>query len=123
MPEPGGFADHIDDLLDRVGEPFSRGASIRRMLGGQGIFCDGVMFALIADDIFYLKVDDTMRAAFAAAGSEPFVYTRAGKQVALSYFTLPESASEDVDELRDWAHMALGAAERAQAGKPKRKSR
>jgi DNA transformation protein len=26
----------------------------RRMFGGFGLYCDGVMFALIADDVLYL---------------------------------------------------------------------
>ena len=122
MHEPAGYAEHVADLLGQLGDPFAGGARIRRMFGAHGVFCDGVMFALIADDTLYMKVDDETRAAFSDAGSEAFTYVKAGREIALSYVSLPESASEDVDELRDWAHMALAAAHRARAGKRKRKT-
>ena len=35
--------------------------SARKMFGGAGLYCDGVMFGLIADDVAYLKVDDSNR--------------------------------------------------------------
>jgi DNA transformation protein len=117
MPEPAGYAGHVADLLAQLGDPFTHGATIRRMFGGHGIFCDGVMFALIADDAMYMKVDDETRGAFADAGGTAFTYTKGGREIALSYFSVPDSANEDVDELRDWAHMALAAAHRAQKRK------
>jgi DNA transformation protein len=112
------FPDHTLDLLVQVGPPFDTHARLRRMFGGHGIFCDGVMFALIADDVLYLKIDDETKPDFAAAGSEPFLYEKAGKQVALSYMTLPDAADGDIDALELWAHKALAAALRAQARKP-----
>ena len=123
MPPGNDFADHALDLLVQVGPPFDTCARLRRMFGGHGIFCDGVMFALIADDTLYLKVDDETKPAFLDAGSLPFLYDKAGKTVEMSYVTVPDEASEDVGELREWAHMALAAANRAQAAKPAKKRR
>ena len=91
------------------------------MFGGHGIFCDGVMFALIADETLYLKVDAETRQTFLDTGNEPFVYERKGKAVELSYVTVPDTAAEDIDDLRSWAHMALAAANRAHAKKKPRK--
>ena len=91
------------------------------MFGGHGIFCDGVMFALIADDVLYLKIDDETKPAFREAGSEPFMYEKAGKQIEMSYMTVPGDAEEDIDNLGSWAHMAVAAANRANAKKPSRK--
>lgn len=122
MPAPAGYAEHVADLLGRLGDPFAHGARIRRMFGGHGVFCDGVMFALIADDTLYMKVDDETRDAFAEAGGAAFTYEKGGRQIEMSYFSLPESANEDIDELRDWAHMALAAANRGRATGQKRKS-
>lgn len=122
MEDGGSFADHALDLFVRVGPPFDTGARLRRMFGGHGIFCDGVMFALIADDTLYLKANDDTKPAFLDAGSLPFTYEKAGRAIELSYLTVPDEAGEDVEELRDWAHMALAAANRAQARKPRKKS-
>lgn len=91
------------------------------MFGGLGIFCDGVMFALIADETPYLKVDDETRQAFFDTGSEPFVHERKGKPVELSYVAVPDTAAADIDDLRPWAHMALAAPNWAQKKKKPRK--
>ena len=59
------FVTHVVDMLEPLGP-----VSARRMFGGYGIFLDGMMFALVADDTLYLKVDDESRSEFAAAGLE-----------------------------------------------------
>jgi len=59
---------HARDLLETLGR-----ISTRAMFGGHGVYCDGVFFALIADDRLHLKVDAQTREAFAAAGCRPFI--------------------------------------------------
>ncbi len=118
MEDGGSFAEHVLDLIVRVGPPFDTCARLRRMFGGHGIFCDGVMFALISDDTLYFKADDNTKPAFLDAGSLPFTYEKAGREIELSYLTVPDEAGEDVEELRNWAHMALAAANRAHAKIP-----
>ena len=71
--------------------------------------------ALIAFERLYLKVDDTTRAQWEAAGCEPFVYEGKGKPVRMSYYTPPHEAMEAPDLMLPWARMALGAALRARA--------
>ncbi|MEP4380336.1 MAG: TfoX/Sxy family protein [Alphaproteobacteria bacterium] len=122
MPQGQEFAEHARDLLTSVGAPFDQGTRLRRMFGGHGIFCDGVMFALIADETLYLKVDGETKPAFLEAGCESFTYDKGGKPVEMSYVTAPDDAAEDIDALRPWAHMALAAANRTQAKKKPRKS-
>ena len=68
------------------------------MFGGHRIFCDSVMFALIADDVLYLKIDDETKPDFTVAGSEPFLFEKAGKQVARFHMTPPDAADGDIDE-------------------------
>lgn len=116
VPE-GGYPEHVLDLLVQAGPPFDTGTRLRRMFGGHGVFCDGVMFALIADDLLFLKVDDATRPDFLAAGCTPFIYEKAGKPVAMSYVSVPEDAHENVEALRPWALLALAAANRAHAAK------
>lgn len=70
------------------------------------------MFAIISNDVLYLKATDHTKPLFVEAGCEPFTYmtTRAGikKQVALNYWSLPESALDDDDEFDDWIKRVLG---------------
>lgn len=109
------FLEHLRDMLGGFG-PFA----IRRMFGGAGLFRDGVMFALITDDVLYFKADEVSRAAFAAAGSSPFVYGRKGRDgVVMSYWRAPEDDMDDADGLAAWAAKGWEAARRAALKKPK----
>ena len=95
--------------------------SVRRMFGGHGVFADGLMFALESDGELYLKADDLTIPKLAAENSEPFVYKAKGREIALSYWKLPERLYDEADEFASFAREAFGAAQRA-AG-PKGKSR
>jgi DNA transformation protein and related proteins len=86
--------------------------SVRRMFGGAGIFCDGLMIGLVADGMVYLKADEPGQAAFTAEGMGPFTYGKAGKRVIMSYWRMPERLYDDPDELARWAADALAAARR-----------
>ena len=50
------------------------------MFGGHGLYVDDLFVALIAYERLYLKTDAQTRAAFEAAGCEPFVYDGEGKR-------------------------------------------
>lgn len=83
------------------------------MFGGQGIYRDGIMFALVADGELYFKADDQSADRFQSVGSEPFTYKGKGKPITMSYWRLPDTALDDPEELRDWADLAYQAAMRA----------
>lgn len=87
--------------------------TIRNMFGGGGVYHDGVMFALVAGDMLYLKADDTNRADFEAEGMGPFTYTGKNKPVSMSYWQLPEALYDDPERFTDWARKAFEAAARA----------
>ena len=106
------FVTHVVDMLEPLGP-----VSARRMFGGYGIYLDGMMFALVADDTLYLKVDDESRSEFEAAGLEPFRYSKKGKTYGMSYHAAPEDALENAELLRDWARRAVDAAMRAARAK------
>ena len=120
------FIRYLRDQFRRWGP-----VEIRRMFGGHGVFRGGTMFALIHDEMLFLRSDDANRAAFAAAGMGPFRYRRRGKLVALAYHQAPPEAVEDSDILGQWADLAFAAAlrrsgaraKRAAAKKPKAKRR
>lgn len=90
----------------------------RAMFGGCGFYLDGIMFALIVGDSFYLKTDDKSRSRFEAEGCAPFTYeTEGGRNVITSYCEAPARAMMDAGELLDWAEGAVAAARRARSGK------
>jgi DNA transformation protein and related proteins len=102
---------HRDFILDLLAplDPMAR-----RMFSGVGLFHGGVMFGLLVRDAFYLRVDDDTRQRFEHAGSGPFSYVRAGREVSLTaYYEVPEGLLDRPDELLRWARDAIGAARAA----------
>ena len=120
MRRPGGFVEHLEDLLAPLGPVVSR-----RMFGGWGFYLGDLFFAIADEERLWLKVDDETREAFLAAGSEPFVYeraaspTRSGRhEVSLSYYAAPDAALEAPEDMLPWARRAIEAARRARERKP-----
>lgn len=112
-------ADAIRDLLAEIGP-----VRIRRMFGGQGVFADDLMFALEADGELYIKADKETESLFAEAGSTEFVYTKAdGRDFRMSYWLLPDSASDDPAEAAVWARYGVEAARRAAFKKTAKRKR
>ena len=98
--------------------------SAKRMFGGYGIFRDGLMFALVADDTLYFKADGESRVAFEEEGLSPFSYgTAGGKRVVMAYWRAPERCLEEPDEMAQWCQRAFGAALRSPAGTKKKGGR
>ncbi len=87
------------------------------MFGGAGVYRDGLMFALVADNEVFLKADDASAPRFRAAGSRPFVYEKGGKQVDMSYFSVPDEALDEPERLKLWADLAFETAVAASKAK------
>ncbi|MFA6266928.1 MAG: TfoX/Sxy family protein [Pseudolabrys sp.] len=99
-------AEFVHDLFRDFGT-----VQIKRMFGGAGIFADGVMFGLIADDVIYLKTDDNTRPAFEREKSKPFQFAKKSGQVMVtSYWRVPDRLYDDGNELADWARAAHSVA-------------
>ena len=115
-------AEYIDFLKEQLSD-FGP-VTVRRMFGGAGIFRDGLMFALIADETLYLKADAASQGEFEALSLPPFTYGAKSKRTVMSYWRAPEACLDDRDEMTEWARKAYDAALRAQkpakAGKPSR---
>ena len=112
------FRDHLLDLLAPLGP-----VRAKRMFGGGGLYLDGTMFAIVADDVLYLKADDGNRGDFEARGLPPFRYSRGGREFALSYHEAPPDLLDDADDLAAWARKAWEAARRSGTGGNQRKAR
>ncbi len=88
--------------------------SANRMFGGAGLYAEGVMFALIAFDQFFMKADPSLATEYEAAGSEAFVYdTKKGPRRIGGLWRLPDSALDDPDEALNWARKSLAVAQAA----------
>ena len=117
------FHDFVAELLEGMGP-----VSIRKMFGGAGVYADGLMFGLIADDTLYLKTNEQLRKELGGAGSQPFVWTpqsgpRKGESVDLGYWRLPEEALDEPELACAWGKKALAVArEKAAAKKRKKKT-
>jgi DNA transformation protein len=98
------FLEYVLDQLSTFGE-----VEAKRMFGGAGLYCQGRMFALIADDVAYLKVSEVNREDFEKAGSKPF-QPYPHKKTTMPYWEIPGEVLEDPDELARWAAEALAAA-------------
>ncbi|MHC4537701.1 MAG: TfoX/Sxy family protein [Planctomycetota bacterium] len=108
MPVSDEFIDYVMDQLAAWAD-----VSVRRMFGGAGLYCDGVMFGLIADDVAYLKVDDSNLEDFVKAGSSPFnPYPDKAKTTVMSYYEIPVDVLEDRDQLAIWAERSLVIAQK-----------
>jgi len=108
------FIDSLNDVFVAFGA-----ISSKRMFGGYGIYHDGLMFALVADDQLYLKADQQSETVFKANGLPAFQFEKNGKLIKMSYFLAPESLYDDPQSAKEWATRAYDAALRHQ--KPKRK--
>jgi DNA transformation protein len=92
----------------------------RAMFGGVGLYAGDVFFGILAADTLYLKVDDSNRGQYEAAGMRPFK-PYADRAMTMPYYQVPTRVIEDGDELATWARASVRAAERALSQRPKRR--
>ena len=105
-----GFLEWLRELLEPIGR-----VGLRRMFGGHGLYLDGLFVAIVVDGRLYLKVDAETEGACRAAGCAPFEYDSGGKAVAMSYWSVPESALDSAEDMQPWARRAIAAALRKPA--------
>jgi len=101
-------------------------ATTRAMFGGHGVYVQGVIIAIVVDDVLYLKTDDENRGAFLDRGLEPFRYvTKEGDVHEMSYYRAPDDALDGPHDMAPWLKSAQAAALRrkgAPRGAGRRKS-
>ena len=101
MPVSEEFIAYVLDQFAEWG-----GVTARKMFGGAGLYRDGKMFALVADDVAYLKVDDSNRDDFLQAGSSAFE-PYPDKPMSMSYFEAPPDVLEHPESLIEWSKRSL----------------
>lgn len=111
------YAEYLQDIFATFGP-----VEVHRIFSGYGVYGQGVMFALMVDEVLYLKADTESTSYFVERGLEPFVYQRRGQAVALSYYQAPDEVMDDREQAALWAHRAWEAALRSQVVKHKAKA-
>lgn len=99
----------IDEMFAGLGP-----VAAKRMFGGQGVYHHGLIVAIVYQGEVLLKADEQTHALFEAAGARRWVYEgRDGKTAAMPYWSIPDSAYDDPDEMALWTRRAYEAALRA----------
>ncbi|MCP4317188.1 MAG: TfoX/Sxy family protein [Hyphomicrobiales bacterium] len=100
--------DAIHDMFEGLGT-----VTIKRMFGGKGIYHQGQILALEVDGEILLKADEDSAGTFEEADSTQWVYTGKNKPVKMPYWSVPNEALDDPDEMKKWVQLAFEAALRA----------
>ena len=91
-------------LVDELG-PLGD-VTCKKMFGGYGVFCGGVMFALVdSSGVPHLRTNESTTRRFESAGSE--------KHSRMPYWSIPAAVVEDPEELVEWGTEALEVARAA----------
>jgi DNA transformation protein and related proteins len=114
MPVTPGFTDYVVEQLDGCGP-----ISTKRMFGGVGLYSGDTFFALIDNDVLYLKVDDSTRPDFDREGCGPFRPYGDDRET-MGYYNVPVEVLEDADALCAWGRKAIAVANAAKGRKKKR---
>ncbi|WP_075603929.1 TfoX/Sxy family protein [Saccharicrinis aurantiacus] len=96
------FLQYVLDLLSGWGK-----VHVKRMFGCVALYQDHLVFAMIADDVVYMKVDDSNRHKFSKAGSTQLKPFKNNESMVVSFYNIPPDVFEDADEFIEWAKESL----------------
>lgn len=114
MPKQTEFVETVLEKLAPLGEP-----GARFMFGGWGIYLDGIMCALVADDALFLKADAVSRITFEQADCQAFAPYE-DKTKTMSYYEAPAEMFDEDERFLHWFRLAFDAALRSAKTKSKR---
>ena len=108
------FCGHVlDEVLKGV-----RGITAQAMFGGYGIYREGRIFGIIANNKLFFKVDETNQLDYEEKGSKPFVYAQGNhKLTTMSYWEVPQEIMKDRAVLKVWVDRACEVSKRSSVKK------
>ncbi|MEQ9661611.1 MAG: TfoX/Sxy family protein [Parasphingopyxis sp.] len=109
-----GMIEWVRECLEPLGP-----VTMRNMMGGATLYCDGTIFAIVAGDDLWFKADPETDAIWDEAGRERFTFEMKGKTGSMNYRRAPLDVHDDPDAMRQWARLGIEAGARA----PKKKRR
>lgn len=101
----------IADFFASVGP-----VSIRPVFGGKGIYLHGKIIAFQRKDELLVKGDKKVAAKIKKAGGTQMSYRRrkgSRQKVYLPYWSVPDSAYDDAEEMARWVKFGVEASKRA----------
>ena len=104
MAVSAGFAAFVAGQLEGCGPIVTK-----RMFGGLGVYAQDIFFAIIDDDILYLKVNDKTRPEFKRAGCRAF-RPYGDERESRNYYAVPLEVLEDASEMTRWGRKAIAGA-------------
>lgn len=115
MPRQSEYCDHVMDLLAPLGEP-----SYKFMFGGFGIYLDGLMVGIVAEDVLMLRADEENRPDYETRGIGPFNPFPEKGMATMPYYEVPADVLDDPEEFLKWAAKSREAAVRHRDQKEKK---
>lgn len=100
--------DYLPDVFRLLGP-----VRIRRMFGGHGVYLDDLFFAIVDEDVLYLKADAESAHYFKELGLPQFEYVKDGRAQQMAYYAAPAEVLDDAEQALTWGRLAVEAAMRA----------
>ena len=114
MAYDSGLVEWAKEALEPLGT-----ITMRPMMGAATLYCDGTIFAVVEDEIWF-KADAESAAIWDEAGCERFTFTGSdGRTETMNYRRAPADVYDDPDAMREWARLAIAAGLRAPRKKRK----
>ncbi|QIG81367.1 TfoX/Sxy family protein [Stakelama tenebrarum] len=110
-----GLIAWVGEALEPLGP-----VTMRHMMGGATLYCDGTIFAIVDDGEIWFKADAKSDPVWDAEGAERFAVDMNGKTGTMNYRRAPADVYDDPEAMRRWAGLGIEAGARAPA-KKKRK--
>ncbi len=108
----------IEEMFAGLGE-----VTVKRMFGGQGVYHGGLIVGIVYHGEMLLKSDAVSAPLFEAAGARRWTYSSpSGKSGAMPYWSIPDEAYDDPDQMAVWVRRAFEAALRSPP-KPAKKAK
>ena len=107
------FRDFVLDQLADVPD-----LRAKAMFGGVGLYSGEHFFGIVANDVLYLKADDSTRAEFEQAGGRPFT-PYPDRSGTMSYYSVPIGVLESAPDVLEWVKRAIAVARNTERRRPR----
>ncbi len=105
----------IEEMFAGLGQ-----VTIKRMFGGKGVYHNGQIVAVVVRGEMLLKADAVSGPEFEAVRATQWTYARPDKApIKMPYWSVPEAAYDDPDDMARWVKLAYEAALRTASEKKK----
>jgi DNA transformation protein len=114
MSVDDGLFAWVQEALEPLGT-----VTMRKMMGAAVLYLDGIVFAVLDDELWF-KADAESASAWDAAGCDRFTFTsKDGRVETMNYRRAPSDVYDDAEAMQRWARLALEAGNRGAAKKRK----